>query len=296
LWGGTVRDGLLSSASVVGFPARPGEDFEEATMRVVGLVGALIAAVVLAPVAGCGSGSDGGGSRRDTTGTTGSAAPASDPKEQLVVGIRALNTVPHRVAIKTTTGTVGTEAEGVIDPARRVARLTQSLVVAGKTSRTVVVVLGADVYVRYDDGGIPGLPPGTWGHLDGRRLTSLRAVGLGSTDDPSGKLAMVGAVTSIERTGPQEVRGTLDLTAGPGLFPDAVKALGDAARSAPWQARFDQQGRLVWLSVSIPGAGDRPAVANETSYSAFGEPVTVDRPPVRETVEAPETMYKLFGG
>jgi hypothetical protein len=265
-------------------------------MRVVGLVGALITAVVLAPVAGCGSRSDGGASRRDTTRTTGLAAPATDPKEQLVAGIRALNTVTHRVAIKATTGTVSTGAEGAIDPAKRVARLTQSSAVAGKTSKTVVVVVGADVYVRYDDGGIPGLPPGTWGHLDGRRLTSLRTLGLGSTDDPSGKLAIVDAITSIERTGPQEVRGTLDLTAGPSLLPDAVKALGDAARRAPWQARFDPQGRLVWLSVSMPAAGDRPAVANETSYSAFGEPVTVDRPPARETVEAPESLYKLLGG
>jgi len=266
-------------------------------MRVVGLVGALVTAVVLAPVTGCGSRSDGGASGRDTAGTTGSAAQApTDPKEQLVAGIRALNTVPHRIAIKSTTGTAGTGAEGAADPARRVARLTQSVVVAGKTSKTVVVVLGADVYVRYDDGGIPGLPPGTWGHLDGRRLTSLRALGLGGTDDPSGMLAMVEAITSIERTGAQEVRGTLDLTARPSLLPDAVKVLGDAARRAPWQARFDPQGRLVWLSVSIPAAGDRPAVANETSYSAFGEPVTVDRPPARETVEAPESLYKLLGG
>jgi hypothetical protein len=77
---------------------------------------------------------------------------------------------------------------------------------------------------------------------------------------------------------------------------ESVKALGDAARSAPWQARFDSQGRLVWLSVSVPAAAERPAVASETSYSAFGEPVTVDRPPARETVEAPESLYKLFGG
>jgi len=265
-------------------------------MRVVGLVCALIAAVVLAPVAGCGSSSDGGGSRRDATGTAGSVAPPSDPKEQLAAGIRALNTVPHHIAIKATAGTVSTGAEGAVDPAKRAARLTQSAVVAGKTSTTVLVVLGADVYVRYDDGGIPGLPPGTWGHLDSRRLTSLRALGLGSTDDPSGKLAMVDAITSIERSGPQEVGGTLDLTAGPGLLPGAVKALGDAARRVPWQARFDTQGRLVWLSVSVPGAGDRPAMANETSYSAFGEPVTVDRPPARDTIEAPESLYKLLGG
>lgn len=50
----------------------------------------------------------------------------------------------------------------------------------------------------------------------------------------------------------------------------------------------------MWLSVTIPAGGGLPGAVSDATYSGFGEPVTVERPPVGDTVEAPESLYRLF--
>jgi hypothetical protein len=251
-------------------------------MRVVRMFAACAMALVL--VGGCGSGD-----------ADPSAPPApAEPKEQLLAGIKALNSATFRVAGSSALNSVSNTSEGVADPARRAMRLTQSMSAAGKATKTDVVALGTDLYLRYDVPALPGVPAGRWAHLDGRRLKSLRAVGVGGPDDLSGRLALVDALTSIERTGPGELRGTVDLSRGGGLLPDPAGTLGTGLKTAQWQARFDPQGRLAWVSVTVPASGGIPALTTDTTYSGFGEPVSVERPPPRDTVEAPESLYKLF--
>jgi hypothetical protein len=249
-------------------------------MRVIRVFAALVLAWALV---GCGSG--------------GVAPPASaDPKEQLIAGVKALNSATFRIAGSSTLNSVSSTSEGVADPGRRAMRLTQSAsAAAGTATKTDVVVLATDVYLRFDVPALPGVPAGRWAHLDGRRLTSLRAVGVGGPDDPSGRFALVDALTSIERTGPDELRGTVDLSKGAGVLPGVSGALGDGLKNARWQARFGPQGRLAWVSVTVPASGGIPAITTDTTYSGFGEPVTVDRPPVRDVVEAPENVYTLLG-
>jgi hypothetical protein len=243
---------------------------------------ALITALAL--VGGCGS-----------VASPTSEAPA-DPKEQLLAGIKALNSATFRIAGSSTLNSVSSTSEGVADPGRRAMRLTQAAsAAAGKATKTDVVVLGTDVYLRFDVPALPGVPAGRWAHIDGRRLTSLRAVGVGGPDDLSGKLALVDALTSIERTGPDELRGTVDLSKGGSVLPGAAGALGDGLKNAQWQARFGPQGRLTFVSVTVPASGAVPAITTDTTYSGFGEPVTVERPSAREIVEAPENVYTFLG-
>jgi hypothetical protein len=272
-------------------------------MRVVRFIAALVASAGLLVAAGCGgssdSGSNGGGSNGGGSGvgTTGTApAVPTDPKAQLVAGIKAVNKVPHRMKVTSGAGgTVASNGEGAVDPGRRAARFTQSTTGGGTSTTIETVVLGTDVYLRADTASLPGLPAGRWAHLDGGKLRSLRALGLGSVEDPSGNLAMVDAIVTVERVGPAELRGTMDATKGSAIAPNATGALGDTLRNLPWRARFDGPGRLVWLSLSIASGGTGGGTI-ETEYSAFGDPVTVDRPPARDTIDAPAGLYKLFGG
>lgn len=249
-------------------------------MRVVRMFAAFVLAWAMV---GCGSGDV--------------ASPAfADPKEQLLAGIKALNSATFRIAGSSTLTSVSNTSEGVADPGRRAMRLTQSAsAAAGKTTKTDVVVLGTDMYLRFDVPALPGVPAGRWAHVDGRRLTSFRAVGVGGPDDLSGRLALVDALTSIERTGPDELRGTVDLSMGGGVLPEAAGALGDGLRNARWQARFGPQGRLTFVSVTVPASGAVPAITTDTTYSGFGEPVTVERPSAHEIVEAPENVYTFLG-
>jgi len=267
-------------------------------MRVFRILAALITVFgVVAPVSGCGSGPGGAGAT--VAGTTPSAsAPLSvpgDPKEQLAAGIRALNSATFRVAGSQTLRNAATKTEGVADPARRAMRITQVVGTAGSVNRADTVMLGTDLFIRYDKSVLPGIQPGKWTHVDGRRVKSAQSLGVGGSDDMSGKRELVELLTSAERVGPRELRGTADLTKSRSLRAAPVDVFGDAARSVPWQARFDEQGRLIWLSSTIPANGDRPPYTDEFAYSGIGEPVTVERPPARDTVEAPESLYTIFG-
>jgi hypothetical protein len=175
-------------------------------------------------------------------------------------------------------------------------RVTQSVEATGVSpAKSDVVALDNDLYIRSDAPMAPGVQPGKWSHVDGRRVRSLQALSFGGYDDLSGKLEMVGLLASIERTGPRELRGTVDLSKSTSFLPVPVSIYGDGARNAPWQARFDGPGRLTWLSVTISASGDVPSMTNEFTYSGIGEPVTVERPSVRDIVEAPESLYRIFG-
>ena len=259
-------------------------------MRVVRSFAALITAVGVAFVGGCGSGGE--PAARATTAETHQVSVG--PKEQLEAGVRALNTTTFRVVETVDVAGVSGSTQGMADPARRALRLTQSASANGRTTSTEVVALGTDIYLRYEVPVVPGVPTGKWSHVDGRRLRSLAALGFGDGDDLSGKSGLVGALTRVERTGPLELAGTFDLSRAVSVLPGAAGVLGDGSKDAPWKGRFDQEGRLVWLSVTIPEGGGLPGAVSDTTYSGFGEPVTVERPPAGDTVEAPEGLYKLF--
>jgi hypothetical protein len=93
------------------------------------------------------------------------------PQCVAIVGLQrrvsGLHSAPFRVGEKTTTNTVSVSTEGVVDPAHRAMRVTRSEPVAGKST-------GTDVYLRFEQSSIPGVPAGRWMHVDGRRLRSLR--------------------------------------------------------------------------------------------------------------------------
>jgi len=245
-------------------------------MRVVRMFAALITVVGLIFAGGCGS---------SAPPATSTAAAPADPREQLSAGIRAVNSGPFRLVEKTTAERVTFHLEGGFDPARHAARIQRSESVSGKTTDLDYVTLGTDVYVRYGE-AFAGVPAGRWMHIDGRRLKSLRALGIDG-DDMTGKLGLAGAVTTVERTAPRELRGTYDTAKVAGALPGT-------AGSASWQARFDERNRLVWMAVEVPAAGGAPALTVDSAYSRFGEPVTVDRPAAGSTVDAPAPLYRAL--
>jgi hypothetical protein len=215
-------------------------------MRVVRILAALITAVGTVAVGtglvgGCGSGGEPVARSARSARSAGAATHqvSVGPKEQLEAGLRALNTTTFRVEETVRVAGVSGSTRGTADPARRAMRLTQSASANGRTTSTEVVALGTDVYLRYEVPVVPGVPTGTWSHLDGRRLRSLAALGFDG-DDLSGKSTLVAALTTVRRTGPLELGGTFDLSRAVSVLPGAVEVLGDGSRNAPWQARFDQ--------------------------------------------------------
>lgn len=259
-------------------------------MRVVRIFAALTTVVALVPAGGCGSGDTRGGARVTATeaATAPGAAAHTDPKEQLLAGVRALNSATFRLVEKTTTDRVSITMEGGFDPARRANRIRRSEAVSGKSTGTDGITIGTDVYFRFDDVAYQGVPAGKWMHVDGRRLKSLRALGVDG-DDMTGKRTVAEALTTVERTAPRELRGTFDPSKAPGALPEA-----GGARAASWQARFDEGNRLVWMVVTLPAQGSTPALTIDSAYSAFGVPLTIERPPAGSTIDAPADLYRVL--
>lgn len=253
-------------------------------MRVARMVAALITVVGLALAGGCGSGGTGGAA----------AVGTADPTEQLVAGIRAVNSAPFRLVESTTVNTVSNKTEGVGDPARRALRLTRTDSVAGKATTTAFILFDADGYVRFEQSPFPSVPAGTWLRIDARRLPSPQVLGVG-TDDMTGKLAIAGAIVTIRRTGTRELHGTYDISKASSVMPRATGVLGDEERTARWQARFDERNRLVWMRADLPRGDGLPDIVTESAYSGFGEPVGIEPPPAGSTVAAPESLYQVLG-
>ncbi|WP_262284021.1 hypothetical protein [Micromonospora sp. MA102] len=156
---------------------------------------------------------------------------------------------------------------------------------------TEIRMIGDDVYLRTEL-DLPGVGH-EWLTLDPARVPSGFAVSFApGRNDPGGSARLIDAIVTARADGPHIV-GTIDLTRigsgngislrpGPDGFPDS-------ARSNPFQASLDADGRLV--SFSIPAANGMPNAS--LRYSDFGARVDVTRPP--GAVAAPDALYPQLG-
>jgi len=253
--------------------------------------GALALAAAVTLLAGCDTsgGADRAGGAAGSAGPGASSAPQQAPRDELAAGVRA--TAATSYSFVTKAGNVS--VEGVSDGARRVGRTIGTSKAGGRTARIETVVIGTDVYFRVVGEAFAGVPAGKFARLDASRLTSLRNLGMHSTADPSGLLAIVDALGTVERTAPRTFRGDHDLSKR-GAAASLVKALGDQATRVPFEARLDERGRLSWIAWTVPAVAGSAPVRMETTFSALGGPVVVDKPPAAEVVEAPPRIYQLF--
>ncbi|MFV2085180.1 hypothetical protein [Micromonospora sp. LOL_021] len=182
---------------------------------------------------------------------------------------------------------------GQFDPITLDARYQLSLDAGGEQMRIDMILLDSDAYLQMSDLELPGLPPGTWLHVDESKIQPGSPFDVLSEDDPAGAEGFVNGVTTAEWTGDGTVAGELDMRKSPTIDEQTLEILGDGPALAPFTAVIDGEGRLVELVVdadrALPGLGEITS-----RYSNFGEPVNLTAPPADEVVPLPDELLGLL--
>lgn len=152
-------------------------------------------------------------------------------------------------------------------------------------------MIGTEIYMKTDL-DLPGVGH-EWMNLDPARVPSDFALSFApGKNDPGGSARLINAIVTARADG-SDVAGTIDLTRvgrGNGInFRPGPDGFPDAARSNPFRATLDADGRLV--SFLIPAANGMPSAS--LRYSDFGAAVDVARP--HGAVAAPDALYPQLG-
>jgi hypothetical protein len=215
---------------------------------------------------------------------TGPARAASQSEvDTLAAAARALDTARYEFRLERAGGTL----TGRVDGAAGQAEFSY----AGPNGSTVESrTVGDRRWVRLV--GVSGAPTG-WLRLDPARLSPDAGLGLDDRLEPAGVVSLVKAATGVTvaggGTGAGRYAGTVDLTRAydSDVVTDArVTALGDAARAVPFEARLDDAGRLVSVTLKVP---ERTVTVTYTPV----DQVTVAAPEGKLDA-APASIYALL--
>ncbi|WP_155370509.1 hypothetical protein [Catellatospora vulcania] len=240
----------------------------------------LIAAAAL--VAGCQA------TPKTEAGATPSAAASSQAPTQasaadaLSAATTKLKTTTAKITM-TMGGTASMKATGSLDGPNKKAAMNMVIGAMGQNLTMDTVQIGDEVWLKY--AGVPGLPK-DWMHVDITKLGPNSTVRK-SLEDPSFSENLLRSAAQVSWDGTNKVKGTLDMTKSPTMNPAAAAALGDKATAVPFTAAFDDQGRLVNMTVAVGEAVPQAGITDMVvAYSGFGEPVTVEKP-AGKVIEAP---------
>jgi hypothetical protein len=268
------------------------------TPRLAGPSLGVLAAVALA-LSGCtADGTATPAASAPATGGTPSAATSSsaaDPAAAAALGqaASALGNTSFKV---TMTAGPGLTVTGLVDAPG--GKGTAELVATGTSTEITVktLLIGEDLYVQ-----VPGVTKtGTWTHVDVSRLPEGGNVGLRPGQiDPANTAKLLTSTTDVRQVDSRSYAGTLDLTKVAGLTGIdklTIDGYGPAARSVPFTAGLDEQGRLSALTIQLPAVNGKQSAPLEVLYTGYGVPVTVDAPAANTIVEAPNELYTTLGG
>jgi hypothetical protein len=163
--------------------------------------------------------------------------------------------------------------------------------------------IGEQFFAKFDLGPEQsqlGVGADQWMLVDPSKITSPNALPFdlsGASDalDVAGLLTSVADVRYPDPSDPMRISGTVDLTAATGAAsPDAtdLKAAGAAAKTTPFTATVDGQGRLTDIRVDADAFNGN--LSEEIRYSDFGSPDPVTAPPANSVIPAPESAYAFF--
>lgn len=257
-------------------------------MTIRRLAVASVAVTALAGLGGCASDSEPAGSGGTPPVTATSSAPA-DPAAELGAAAGKLADTSVQVDL---TAVGGIAITGRVDAGSQQAEMTTDMGSAGKM---VMRQLGTDLYVltRGEIGTAVGAPAGKWMRIDMTKVPESSALNV-KNNDPRSTAKMISASSEVEKTGGNSFAGKVDLTKSTTMNPTALKTLGAKAKSVPFTAKTDAEGRLTELTIDLDaiatGAGKMVA-----KYSGFGAPVEVATPPAAEVVEMPEKFRRAMG-
>ncbi|MET8907815.1 hypothetical protein [Micromonospora sp. NPDC004551] len=225
---------------------------------------------------------------------TGPAAPASTVGAEASTGAEAIELLRSGTTfIDRTSFRADVDIASQVTTLSHVDNVNKRAVSTISASGQVIEIrmTGNEVYLK-SEFDLPGVGH-EWMALDPARVPSDFALSFApGKNDPGGSARLINAIVTARADGSQIV-GTIDLTrlgagnginlrAGPDGFPDG-------ARSNPFQATIDAEGRLV--SFLIPAANGMPNAS--LRYSDFGTDVDVTRP--QKAVPAPDALYPQLG-
>lgn len=240
----------------------------------------VLAAATLA-LAGCGDTSQ--PNANNTAPAT--SAPALSAKEAFTSAVKKLNDTSSKADLSMD-GLVTMKGTALTDPAGKKAHVTNDVTAAGTTIKTEMISINNEVWVKMS--GVPGLPT-KWMHVAADKVKPGSSLDI--TKDSSAKLDS--AVVTVERDGATGFKGTLDMAKTGTASEDLLKRLGDKAKAVPFTATVDSQGRLTTIVLDMtavtPGTGKL-----STTYSGFGDPVTVTAPAAADTMEMPAQILEAM--
>jgi hypothetical protein len=248
----------------------------------------VFAALCLGVTACAGQSGDAGGATATTPapGTATSAPAEGDALAELTAAAQKLNDDTVTVTLEST----GISSTGNLDPQADKATTTMKFTGQGTSSTMEIRAVGEDVYLKAT--GMPNVDPSKWLHLDVAQLSGT-SFDILPEGDAAGASRFVENMADVQRTG-DGYRGTLDLTKVSGRAGVSVDVLGGKGNAVPFTATVDEQDRLTGLTIDLSSI-DAKLGTIKTTYSGFGEPVTVEAPPAAQTVEAPDSLLRILG-
>jgi len=206
------------------------------------------------------------------------SAPAVSAKEAFTSAVKKLNDTSSK-ADMSMDGMATMKGTAVTDPAGKKAHATNEVSAAGVSIKTEIISVNNEVWVKMS--GVPGLPD-KWMHVAPDKIKAGSSLDI--SKDSSAKLET--AIVTVERDGATGFKGTLDMSKAGTASEDMIKQLGEKAKAVPFTATVDAQGRLTSIIMDI--AAVAPGVGKlTTTYSGFGDTVTVTPPAASDVVEMP---------
>lgn len=185
---------------------------------------------------------------------------------------------------------------GTVDPPNGVGSTTLQVGTGSGTVRVQTLLVGQDLYLKLGEASADA----KWMHVDVSRLPEGANIGIRPGQvDPANAERLLKATTEVRQVDARNFAGTLDLTrvvGVTGISKITIDGYGEAARTVPFRASLDEQGRLSTMTVDLPAVAGQQAQPLEVRYSDFGSTVTVTRPTAAEVTEAPESVYTTLGG
>lgn len=188
---------------------------------------------------------------------------------------------------------------GSTDPTNGAAHMSMSIQDGMMRLNMEVIVIVPDMWMNMGEAG-PMLGLETpWVHIDMTQYTQslfpFMGTDLGSLMgfDPT---LINESIIDVAKVDDVTFEGELDP-----LAMDAAMMGGEAldpsgpALTVPFTAVVDDQGRLVRMSFTIPGAPPGVPDTMEASFYDYGVPVEISPPPADEVGPMPEELLELFG-
>jgi hypothetical protein len=238
-----------------------------------------------------------------TAGSTPATSAAASPREALAASVPGDATPGFRFAL------AGDEMplSGVVQPAAHAYRMgfSQRDPKLGFTMMMDFLVVQQQSWTKIgfkDTKGLTGLPklPKQWMLMDPAKVKGTDVpLAYDHDADPGNTGVLFASIVDVRQTAPGRFAGTVDLTkASKADFVDAatLTALGDKAKSTPFEAAVDGKGRLTSLAVKVPAAGKTKAATYTVAYSEYGGAPALAKPAAGEQQPAPAAAYEMMNG